>query len=154
MDGLNSDNAILPVVVCQEESNTIMSTGPQARTAAVANVQNLEMASQDVLPTSTHSMPQNDDAPLNNHQDSIMLDLEESQCDNTLGTSKSMHSHILKVMKDVPAPKLCSHTEWEETDVVSPVEELQKRLVKHASIISPEVVEDTASGKISIRAER
>ena len=50
----------------------------------------------------------------------------------------------MKAVKDVPAPKSTGHTEWEETQVVSPVEELQKRLVKHTSNVSPEVVEDSS----------
>lgn len=143
LDGSNSNNA---VVICQEESSNVLSTGLQAETAAVANAQNDDMASQDVLPNTNHSMAQKD--ALLHSQDSVLLELDNSQCTNTTGAPKLMSAHIMKAIKDVPAPKLCSHTEWEETNIVSPVEELQKRLIKHASVISPEVVED--SGKIIV----
>ena len=121
-----------------------MSAELQAETAAVTDD---EKASQDVEPITSHSPSQN--SALLHNQDSFLLELENSeqlQCSNKVTTSKFAHTQIMKAVKDVPAPKLCSHTEWEESNVVSPVEELQQRLVKHASIIPPEVVED--SGKI------
>lgn len=120
-----------------------MSTRLQPETAAVA--QNEEKASQHVMPATSHSMSQKDTLTYN--QDSILLELENPELSQSGTASKTVNTKIMKAIKDVPAPKLCSHTEWEETNIVSPVEELQNRLVKHASIISPEVVED--SGKIN-----
>ena len=152
-DDSNLDNAISLVAVCQEESSSVLSASLQGKTAAVTNRLNDGEASQDVLPGANPSMSQKDallhnqDSLLHN-QDSVLMELDNSQCSNTIGATKLMHFQVKKAVKDVPAPKLCSHTEWEETQVVSPVEELQKRLVKHASIISPEVVED--SGKINV----
>ena len=146
LDSSGSDNVVSPVVICQEESSNVLSVGLQAENAAVADTRNDERASNAVLPIKNHSTSQKD--ALTHSQDSILLELDNSQCSNAMGASKLMHTHIIKAVQDVPAPKLCSHAEWEETNIVSPVEELQKRLVKHATIISPEVVED--SGKINV----
>ena len=145
-DCSNLDNAISSVVICQEESSSVLSAALQEKTAAVTNTLNDGEASRDVLPVTNPSMSQNDS--LLHSQDSVLVELDNSQFSNTFGTTKLMHTRVMMAVKDVPAPKLCSHTEWEETQVVSPVEELQKRLVKHASIISSEVVED--SGKINV----
>ena len=142
----NSESAISSVVVCQEESSNVLSASLQGKTAAVTNAVNDGEASQDVLPGTNPSMSQKDALLLN--QDSVSMEMDNSLCSNTVGATNPMHAWVMKAVKDVPAPKLCSHTEWEETQVVSPVEELQKRLVKHASIVTPEVVED--SGKINV----
>ena len=146
-DRSNSDSAISSVAICQEESSNVLSAALQGKTTAATNSQNTEEASYDVVPITNHSVIQKD-AMLHN-QDSVFSELpDDSQWSASISTTKLMHAQIMKAVKDVPAPKLSSHTEWEEGHVVSPVEELQKRLVKHASIISPEVVED--SGKISV----
>ena len=142
-DGSGLDNAISSVVVCQEESSNVLSAGFQAETAAVTNACNDEKASLDVGPITSHSLSQKD-AP----QDSILSELDNSQCSTAVSASRLMHTQIMKAVEEVPAPKLCSHVEWEKTNIVSPVEELQKRLVKHASIVPPEVVED--SGKVNV----
>ena len=142
----NSESAISSVVICQEESSSVLSASLQGKTTAVTNAVNDGEASQDVLPGTNPSMSQKDALLLN--QDSVSMEMDNSLCSNTVGATKLMHAWVMKAVKDVPAPKLCSHTEWEETQVVSPVEELQKRLVKHASIVTPEVVED--SGKINV----
>ena len=143
---LDSDTVISSVIVCQEESSSVLSAPLQGNAAAVTNIVSDGEASQDVLPITIHSMSQKD--PLPHSQDSVLAGLGDSQCSNNTGAAKLLCTQVMKAVKDVPAPKLASHTEWEKTQVVSPVEELQKRLVKHASIVSPEVVED--SGKISI----
>lgn len=145
-NGSNSESGISSVVVCQEESSSVLSASLQGKTAAVTNAVNVGEASQDVLPGTNPSMSQKDALLLN--QDSVLMELDNSLCSNTVGATKLMHARVMKAVKDVPAPKLCSHTEWEESQVVSPVEELQNRLVKHASIVIPEVVED--SGKINV----
>ena len=145
LDSSNSDTVISSVIVCQEESSSVLSVPLQGNTAAVTNTVSDGEASQDVLPITNHSMSQKD--PLLHSQDSILAGLGDSQNSNSTGAPKLVCAHVKKAVKDVPAPKLASHIEWEETQVVSPVEELQKRLVKHASIVSPEVVED--SGKIN-----
>ena len=146
LDSSNSDNVVSSVVICQEESSSVLSVGLQAENAAVVDTQNDEKASNAVLPIKNHSTSQKD--ALTHSQDSVLLELDNSQCSNAFSASKFKQAHIMKAVQDVPTPKLCSHAEWEETNIVSPVEELQKKLIKHASIISPEVVED--SGKINV----
>ena len=131
-------------VSCREESSIVLSGRLQSDTTAVVATQNDEWASQGVVPTTNHLSSSQKEVLYN--QDSFLLELENtepSQSNNAVGNSKLKCVQIMKAVKDVPAPKLCSHTEWKETNVVSPVEELQKRLIKHASIIPPEVMEDS-----------
>ena len=114
-----------------------------------------EQASQDAVSGMNEPMSQSDTLLHQNH-DSFLLELENSEQSQWTRSSGVFRNQIMKVAKGHPAPKLTSHLDWEKFESVSPVEELQRRLSKHATVSATaivEVVETTeksVSGKVHV----
>lgn len=158
-----SDNAILPSTNTQDE----LVVRPVETTAATVSdtVQKDTQVSQDAISSSINepdpdpSMSQSDTLLHQNH-DSFLLELENSEQSQWTRSSGVLRSQIVKAAKERPAPRLSSHSDWEKSEMVSsvekseilsPVEELQKRLSKHATVsasVDVETTDKTVNGEI------
>ena len=146
MTDIISDNAILPSTNTQDE----LVVRPVETTAATVSdtVQKDTQVSQDAISSSINepdpdpSMSQSDTLLHQNH-DSFLLELENSEQSQWTRSSGVLRSQIMKAAKERPAPRLSSHSDWEKSEILSPVEELQKRLSKHATVSASVDVETT-----------
>ncbi|XP_065912405.1 claspin-like isoform X2 [Dysidea avara] len=141
-DTVTDATSILPSANSQDEP-VVMSV----ETTTVSHaVQKDEQASQDAISNMNEPNPSisQTDTLLHQNHDTFLLELENSEQSQWTRSSDMFRSQIMKVAKGRPAPRLSSHLDWEKSEIVSPVEELQKRLSKHATVSAVvEVVETT-----------